>query len=67
MVPVVSGRVKRSIIKISKKVEIVGVKDTGKSTCIDVKMFRKLLEEGRADKNVGVLIRGIKREDIECS
>ena len=62
---VVTGRVERGLIRVSDEVEIVGVKDTVKSICIGVEMFRKLLDEGRAGENVGVLLRGIKREDIE--
>ncbi|WP_337050251.1 EF-Tu/IF-2/RF-3 family GTPase, partial [Serratia fonticola] len=55
----------RGIVKVGEEVEIVGIKDTVKSTCTGVEMFRKLLDEGRAGENVGVLLRGIKREDIE--
>ncbi|EOI7406283.1 GTP-binding protein, partial [Yersinia enterocolitica] len=62
---VVTGRVERGIVKVGEEVEIVGIKDTVKSTCTGVEMFRKLLDEGRAGENVGVLLRGIKREDIE--
>ncbi len=62
---VVTGRVERGIVKVGEEVEIVGLKDTVKSTCTGVEMFRKLLDEGRAGENVGVLLRGIKREDIE--
>jgi len=62
---VVTGRVERGIIKVGEEVEIVGIKDTAKSTCTGVEMFRKLLDEGRAGENVGVLLRGIKREEIE--
>ncbi|SQH74330.1 protein chain elongation factor EF-Tu, possible GTP-binding factor (duplicate of tufA) [Shewanella benthica] len=62
---VVTGRVERGIIKIGEEVEIVGIKDTTKSTCTGVEMFRKLLDEGRAGENCGVLLRGIKREDVE--
>jgi elongation factor Tu len=62
---VVTGRVERGIIKVGEEVEIVGIKDTVKSTCTGVEMFRKLLDEGRAGENVGVLLRGIKREDIQ--
>ena len=60
-----TGRVERGIIKVGEEVEIVGIKDTAKSTCTGVEMFRKLLDEGRAGENVGVLLRGIKREEIE--
>ena len=62
---VVTGRVERGIIKVGEEVEIVGIKDTAKTTCTGVEMFRKLLDEGRAGENVGVLLRGIKREEIE--
>ncbi|VCW54383.1 Elongation factor Tu 2 [Escherichia coli] len=61
---VVTGR-ERGIIKVGEEVEIVGIKETQKSTCTGVEMFRKLLDEGRAGENVGVLLRGIKREEIE--
>jgi len=62
---VVTGRVERGIIKVGEEIEIVGLKDTQKSTCTGVEMFRKLLDEGRAGDNVGVLLRGTKREDVE--
>ena len=62
---VVTGRVERGIIKVGEEVEIIGIKDTTKSTCTGVEMFRKLLDEGRAGENVGVLLRGTKREDVE--
>jgi len=62
---VVTGRVERGIIKVGDEVEIVGIKDTTKTTCTGVEMFRKLLDEGRAGENVGVLLRGTKREDIQ--
>ncbi|CUR53818.1 Elongation factor Tu 2 [Serratia symbiotica] len=62
---VVTGRVERGIIKVGEEVEIIGIKNTVKSTCTGVEMFRKLLDEGRAGENVGVLLRGVKREDIE--
>ncbi|MGE4628953.1 MAG: elongation factor Tu, partial [Pseudohongiellaceae bacterium] len=62
---VVTGRIERGIIKISEEIEIVGIKDTEKTTCTGVEMFRKLLDEGRAGENVGVLLRGTKREDVE--
>ncbi|GGB34684.1 elongation factor Tu-B [Oceanisphaera marina] len=62
---VVTGRVERGIVKVGEEVEIVGIKDTVKSTCTGVEMFRKLLDEGRAGENVGVLLRGTKREDVE--
>jgi elongation factor Tu len=62
---VVTGRVERGIVKVGEEIEIVGIKDTVKTTCTGVEMFRKLLDEGRAGENVGVLLRGTKREDIE--
>ncbi|HEJ9445974.1 TPA: elongation factor Tu, partial [Proteus mirabilis] len=62
---VVTGRVERGIIKVGDEVEIVGIKETTKTTCTGVEMFRKLLDEGRAGENVGVLLRGTKREEIE--
>lgn len=62
---VVTGRVERGIIKVGEEVEIVGLKDTITTTCTGVEMFRKLLDEGRAGENVGVLLRGTKREEVE--
>jgi len=62
---VVTGRIERGIVKVGEEVEIVGVRDTQKTTCTGVEMFRKLLDEGRAGDNVGVLLRGTKREDVE--
>jgi len=62
---VVTGRVERGIIKVSEEVEIVGIKPTQKSTCTGVEMFRKLLDQGQAGDNVGVLLRGIKRDEVE--
>jgi len=62
---VATGRVERGVIKIGEEVEIVGIKDTEKTTVTGVEMFRKLLDEGRAGENVGCLLRGTKREDIE--
>jgi len=62
---VVTGRIGRGIIKVGEEVEIVGIRDTEKTTCTGVEMFRKLLDEGRAGENVGVLLRGTKREDVE--
>ena len=62
---VVTGRVERGIIKVGEEVEIVGIKDTQKTTCTGVEMFRKLLDQGEAGDNVGVLLRGIGREDVE--
>ncbi len=62
---VVTGRVERGIVKVGEELEIVGIRDTQKTTCTGVEMFRKLLDEGRAGDNVGVLLRGTKREDVE--
>ena len=62
---VVTGRVERGIIKVGEEIEIVGIKPTVKTTCTGVEMFRKLLDEGRAGENVGVLLRGTKREEVE--
>jgi elongation factor Tu len=62
---VVTGRVERGIVKVGEAVAVVGIKETAESTCTGVEMFRKLLDEGRAGENVGVLLRGIKREEIE--
>jgi len=62
---VVTGRVERGIVKVGEEVEIVGIKPTTKTTCTGVEMFRKLLDEGQAGDNVGVLLRGTKREDVE--
>jgi elongation factor Tu len=62
---VVTGRVERGIVKVGEEVEIVGLKPTVKTTCTGVEMFRKLLDEGRAGDNVGVLLRGTKREEVE--
>jgi elongation factor Tu len=62
---VVTGRIERGVIKVGEEIEIVGIKDTTKTTCTGVEMFRKLLDEGNAGDNVGVLLRGTKREDVE--
>ena len=62
---VVTGRIERGIVKVGDEIEIVGIKDTEKSVCTGVEMFRKLLDEGRAGDNVGVLLRGTKREEVE--
>ena len=62
---VVTGRVERGVIKVGEEIEIVGIRDTTTTTCTGVEMFRKLLDEGRAGDNVGVLLRGTKREDVE--
>jgi elongation factor Tu len=62
---VCTGRVERGIVKVGEEVEIVGFKPTVKTTVTGVEMFRKLLDEGRAGDNIGALLRGVKREDIE--
>ena len=62
---VVTGRVERGIIKVGEEIEIVGIKPTVKTTCTGVEMFRKLLDQGQAGDNVGVLLRGTKREEVE--
>jgi elongation factor Tu len=62
---VVTGRIERGRVKVGEEVEIVGIKDTTKTTCTGVEMFRKLLDDGQAGDNVGVLLRGTKREDVE--
>ncbi len=62
---VVTGRVERGIVKVGDELEIVGIKPTAKTTCTGVEMFRKTLDEGRAGENVGVLLRGTKREEVE--
>ena len=62
---VVTGRIERGVVKEGEEVEIVGVKDTAKSTCTGVEMFRKILDRGQAGDNVGVLLRGTKREEVE--
>jgi len=62
---VVTGRIERGVVKVGQEIEIVGLKPTVKTTCTGVEMFRKLLDEGRAGDNVGVLLRGTKRDDIE--
>ncbi|UZR28355.1 elongation factor Tu [Methylococcus mesophilus] len=62
---VVTGRVERGIIKVGEEIEIVGIKATTKTTCTGVEMFRKLLDQGQAGDNIGVLLRGTKREDVE--
>jgi elongation factor Tu len=62
---VVTGRIGRGVIKVGEEIEIVGIKDTQMTTCTGVEMFRKLLDEGRAGENVGVLLRGTKREEVE--
>lgn len=62
---VVTGRIESGIVKVGEEVEIVGIKDTTKTICTGVEMFRKLLDEGRAGDNVGILLRGTKRDDVE--
>jgi elongation factor Tu len=62
---VVTGRVERGIVKVGDEIEIVGIKDTTKTTVTGVEMFRKLLDEGRAGENIGVLLRGTKRDEVE--
>ena len=62
---VVTGRVERGVVKVGEEVEIVGLKDTAKTTCTGVEMFRRLLDQGQAGDNIGVLLRGTKREEVE--
>ena len=62
---VITGRVERGVVKVGEEIEIVGIKDTIKTTCTGVEMFRKLLDQGQAGDNVGLLIRGVKREEVE--
>ncbi|MGX5660917.1 elongation factor Tu, partial [Castellaniella ginsengisoli] len=62
---VVTGRIERGIIKVGEEIEIVGIHDTAKTTCTGVEMFRKLLDQGQAGDNVGILLRGTKREEVE--
>jgi elongation factor Tu len=62
---VVTGRIERGIVKVGDEIEIIGIRDTQKTTCTGVEMFRKLLDQGQAGDNVGVLLRGTKREDVE--
>ena len=62
---VVTGRVERGVVKVGEEVEIVGIKETQKTTCTGVEMFRKLLDQGEAGDNVGVLLRGTKRDEVE--
>ncbi|MCW8387959.1 elongation factor Tu, partial [Fluoribacter dumoffii] len=62
---VVTGRVESGIVKVGEEIEIVGIRDTQKTTCTGVEMFRKLLDEGRAGDNVGILLRGTKRDEVE--
>ncbi len=62
---VVTGRVERGVVKVNEEVEIVGIRPTTKTVCTGVEMFRKLLDEGRAGDNIGALLRGTKKEDVE--
>ena len=62
---VVTGRIERGVVKVGEEIEIVGIRDTQKTTCTGVEMFRKLLDQGQAGDNVGVLLRGTKREEVE--
>jgi elongation factor Tu len=62
---VVTGRIERGIVNVGEEIEIIGLKDTTKTTCTGVEMFRKLLDQGEAGDNVGLLLRGTKREDVE--
>ena len=62
---VVTGRVERGIVKVGEEIEIIGIRDTEKTTCTGVEMFRKLLDEGQAGDNIGVLLRGTKRDEVE--
>ena len=62
---VVTGRIERGIINVGEEVEIVGIRETTKTTVTGVEMFRKLLDQGQAGDNVGLLLRGTKREDVE--
>jgi len=62
---VVTGRVERGVVKVGEEIEIIGITDTTKTTCTGVEMFRKLLDEGRAGENCGILLRGTKREEVQ--
>src|SRR5690606_8574183 len=62
---VVTGRIERGVVKVGEEVEIVGIRDTAKTTVTGVEMFRKLLDQGQAGDNVGILLRGTKKEDVE--
>ncbi|MAJ86951.1 MAG: elongation factor Tu [Cellvibrionales bacterium TMED148] len=62
---VVTGRVERGVVKVGEEIEVIGINETSKTTCTGVEMFRKLLDEGRAGENVGVLLRGTKRDEVE--
>ena len=61
----VTGRIERGVVKVGEELSIVGIRDTQKTVCTGVEMFRKLLDQGQAGDNVGVLLRGTKREDVE--
>ena len=61
----VTGRIERGIVKVGEELEIIGIKDTQKTTCTGVEMFKKLLDQGEAGDNVGILLRGTKKEDVE--
>ena len=62
---VVTGRIERGILKVGEEIEIIGIKDTSKTICTGVEMFRKLLDQGEAGDNVGALLRGVDRESVE--
>jgi elongation factor Tu len=62
---VVTGRIERGIVKVGEEIEIVGIRPTQKTVCTGIEMFRKLLDEGQAGDNAGILLRGTKREDVE--
>ena len=62
---VVTGRIERGVVNVNEEIEIIGIKETQKTTCTGVEMFRKLLDQGEAGDNVGVLLRGTKREEVE--
>ena len=62
---VVTGRIERGVVNVNEEIEIIGIRETQKTTCTGVEMFRKLLDQGEAGDNVGVLLRGTKREEVE--
>ncbi len=62
---VATGRIERGVVKVGEKVEIVGIRDTRETTCTGVEMFRKLLDQGEAGDNVGILLRGVAKDEIE--
>src|SRR3546814_19591387 len=62
---VVTGRIERGVVKVGEEIEIVGIHDTLKTTCTGVEMFRKLLDQGQEGDNVGILLRGTKRQEVE--